>query len=191
MPFLSESAENHRRVDTYSGGVKRNALQGAKSIYLRNSRQHDAVRLPGYALTKAVNHRSWFWRPELAARIPYTVACIESLPYTRIGLVRAFICENTFMPTHRDMAPGPGHRKPYSKRHAIGISLIPATGGVGVLVWNERERRAIDLRGHCLILDDSRWHGVPMTNGMRITLRIFGELDVERLDPHLGQSHYA
>jgi hypothetical protein len=191
LPFLSESADNYRSIDTYLSGTRRNALRATSSLYLRNSRQHDALRDPSYRFTKALDHRSWFWRAELAAKIPYTIESIESLPYTRLGLVRAFISENTFMPTHRDMAPGPGHRRPYSKKHAIGISLVPATGGVGVLVWDESKRRAIDLRGHCLLFDDSRWHGVAMTQGMRITLRIFGELDFERLRPHLGECHCA
>jgi len=30
------------------------------------------------------------------------------------------------------------------------------------------------------MFDDSKWHGVPMTRGTRITMRIFGELDLER-----------
>jgi hypothetical protein len=191
IPFMSESAENYRQVETYAGGIRKNALKGVRTIYLRNSEAGDVVRDPRYAVTKALKHRTWFWRPELVARIPYTIECIESLPYNRIGLIRAFISEDTFMPTHRDMAPGPGHRRPYSKRHAIGISLIPATGGVGMLIWNERERRAVELRGHCLVFDDSRWHGVPMTTGMRITLRIFGDIDFERLGPHVKESCHA
>jgi len=89
------------------------------------------------------------------------------------------------------MAPGPGYRYPYSKTRAIGLSLIPATGGVGMLVWNEHKRRVLELRGHCLLFDDSRWHGVPMTRGMRIAMRIFGEIDFERLRPHWQASHYT
>jgi hypothetical protein len=60
-----------------------------------------------------------------------------------------------------------------------------------LVVWDESKRRAIDLRGHCLLFDDSCWHGVAMTQGMRITLRIFGKLDFERLRPHLGECHCA
>jgi hypothetical protein len=191
IPFMSESADNYRRLETYCDGVRQNELKGVRTIYLRNSRDSDVVSEPRYAITKRLGHDTWFWRPELAPRIPYTIQCIESLPYARIGMIRAFISEDTFMPTHRDMAPGPGHRKPYAKRHAVGISLIPATGGVGMLIWNEREGSVLELQGHCLLFDDSRWHGVPMTRGMRITLRIFGEIDFERLGPRLTESHYA
>jgi hypothetical protein len=38
------------------------------------------------------------------------------------------------------------------------------------------------------MFDDSRWHGVSMTRGLRITLRIFGELDYERLSEHLVET---
>jgi hypothetical protein len=35
------------------------------------------------------------------------------------------------------------------------------------------------------VFDDSFWHGVPMTRGPRITIRIFGELDFDRLAERL------
>jgi hypothetical protein len=43
------------------------------------------------------------------------------------------------------------------------------------------------MHGHCLLFDDSRWHGVPMTRGTRITLRVFGELEFERLEERLAE----
>ena len=183
IPFRSASRRNYGRIDLYgSSGVERRMLRGAKIFYLRNSTSNDVLRDSRFAVNKKLPHDSWFWRPEVAERIPYTIECIEALPYRRIGLVRAFVCEDTFMPTHRDTAPDAEGR--YDRERAVGISLIPSTGGVGMLIWDEARRKVHDVKGQCLIFDDSKWHGVPMTRGTRITLRIFGELDFNRLQKH-------
>jgi hypothetical protein len=178
IPFMSESKARYRAIDTMvDDAVCRKALRGVNIFYLRNSRESDVTRDSRFSTTKKLRHDSWFWRPELEARIPYTVSCIESLPYRTLGLIRVFVCQDTFMPTHRDTVPVRG----YDKSKAIGLSLIPATGGVGMLIWDERRREVREMDGHCLLFDDSKWHGVPMTEGTRITLRIFGELDFARL----------
>jgi hypothetical protein len=185
IPFMTESAENYRRIDLYTrAGIERHALRGARIFYLRNSKDGDVTRDPRFKTTKTHAHASWFWRPELAPRIGYTIECIESLPYRTLGLVRTFVCENTFMPTHRDTVPDPARAEPYDRSKAIGISLIPATGEVGMRIWDDAERRVHEVRGHCILFDDSKWHGVPMTSGTRITMRIFGELDSARLSGH-------
>lgn len=185
IPFMSESVRNYRRIDTYSdSGIRRNGLPGARIFYLRNSHDHDVTRASSFRVTKGLNHSSWYWRPELRERIPYTIDCIESLPYRVLGLIRAFVCENTFMPTHRDTVPAVDGA--YDRSRALGISLIPATGGVGMLIWDEASRAVRELHGHCLLFDDSKWHGVPMTQGTRITLRIFGELDPDRVAARLA-----
>jgi hypothetical protein len=181
IPFMSESERNYRRVDTYTErGIARNELRGAKVFYLRNSHENDVTRDSRFAVTKNLSHESWYWRPELAQRIPYTISCIESLPYRTLGLVRAFLCEDTFMPTHRDTVPQNAEAG-YDRGRAVGISLVPDTGGVDMLIWDDARRQVLAMKGHCLVFDDSKWHGVPMTSGLRITLRIFGELDFERL----------
>lgn len=176
IPFLSESEANYRRIDTCDeSGIHRNGLDGVRITYLRNSTENDVRRDPSFKVTKSLSHASWYWRPELKNRIPYTIQCIQSLPYRTVGLVRAFICNNTFMPTHRDSVPDAEGR--YDRSKAQGISLIPMTGDVGMLIWDEDARKVRELRGNCLMFDDSNWHGVPITTGTRITLRIFGDLD--------------
>jgi len=178
IPFMSESEERYRATDTLAGGaIRTNRLRGASMFYLRNSCDGDVRRDPRFFVTKVLNHESWYWRPDLEARIAYTIGCIESLPYRTLGLVRVFVYENTFMPTHRDTEPERG----YDRSRAVGLSVIPATGGVGMLIWDDAARRVRELEGHCLLFDDSRWHGVPMTRGTRITLRIFGDLDHAQL----------
>jgi hypothetical protein len=179
IPFMSESVDNYRRIDVFEGGVAPRPLRGASIFYLRNSNEGDVVRRSPYGFSKGLSHRSWYWRPELRERIGYTIECIESLPYRTIGVVRTFVCEDTFMPTHRDVQPAADGS--YDKSKAIGISLVPATGGVGMLIWNAAARRVEEVRANCLVFDDSVWHGVPMTKGLRITIRIFGELDFDRL----------
>ena len=178
IPFMSESAARYGAIDTMEdGAVRRKRLRGASIFYLRNSTENDVTRDSRFSVTKTLSHESWYWRPELKERIGYTVECIESLPYRTLGLIRVFVCEDTFMPTHRDTVPAEG----YDRTKAIGVSLVPATGGVGMLIWDDVARAVRDVKGNCLLFDDSKWHGVPMTRGARITLRIFGNLDFDRL----------
>jgi hypothetical protein len=173
IPFMSAGADDYRRVDSYDErGIEQGTLRGASTFYLRNSAERDAAKGPApYAITKTLGHEGWFWRPELEDAIPYTIECIESLPYARLGIVRAIVCEDTFMPTHRDADAALG------KDRTVGISLIPATGHVGMRIWNKAAGRVEEVRGNCLIFDDACWHGVPMTRGVRITIRVFGEPD--------------
>jgi len=180
IPFMSESAENYRRIDILERGAGGSELRGVSIFYLRNSAEGDVLRRSPYGVTKGFGHGSWHWRPELEERIPYTIECIGSLPYKALGLVRVFVCQDPFMPTHRDVEPDS-----YDKSRAVGVSLIPATGDVGMLIWNRVARRVEEVRGNCIVFDDSLWHGVPMTRGLRITIRIFGELDFERLGERL------
>jgi len=181
IPFRSESEENYRRIDTiHDGRMRRGEMRAVKMFYLRNSRDSDVLKDSRFSVTKMLRHASWYWRNEIAARIPYTVACIESLPYRGLGLIRAFVCEDSFMPTHRDTFPD-ALTGFVDRGKSIGISLIPATGGVAMKIWDAGAHRVRDVPGHCLIFDDSCWHGVPMTRGARITLRIFGELDFAAL----------
>jgi len=190
IPFRSESEANYRRIDvTVEREVRRKELRGVKIFYLRNSSASDVLARPGFAVTKTLGHASWHWRSELAERIPYTTACIESLPYRTLGLVRVFVCDDTFMPTHRDTDPEVN--PDYDRSKAIGLSLIPRTGDAGMLIWNRTQRSVHELRGHCLLFDDSNWHGVPMTRGRRITIRIFGELDYARLEERFTDACYA
>jgi hypothetical protein len=189
IPFMSESAENYRRIDTLTDeeGIERKALRGTSIFYLRNSKESDVIRDARFVTTKKAGHASWFWRPEVAERIPYTIGCIESLPYRTVGLVRAFVYRDTFLPVHRDTIPdtdGPGA---HDRGKTLGLSLVPATGGVGMLIWDEAGRLH-ELRGQSFLFDDSRWHGLSMTKGLRITLRIFGELDHGRLSEHLVET---
>jgi hypothetical protein len=60
-----------------------------------------------------------------------------------------------------------------------------------MLIWDEAGKTVRELSGHCLLFDDAKWHGVPMTKGTRITLRIFGELDLECLAGHLAKTPAA
>lgn len=178
IPFVSESVANYESIDTFGAdGIRRNGLASARTAYLRESTELDVRRHPSFKLTKGLPHASWYWRPELADRIPYTIRCIESLPYRAVGLVRAFFYKNTFMPTHRDTIPDADGN--YDRRKALGISLVPTTGQVGLRIWDDEKRKAVEFKGNALLFDDSKWHGVPMTTGLRITLRIFGDLELD------------
>jgi hypothetical protein len=99
--------------------------------------------------------------------------------------VRVFVYRDSFLPVHRDTIADTDALDDPGK--LLGISLVPARGDVGTLIWDD-SGRVHDLRGQCFMFDDSRWHGVPMTQGLRITLRVFGELDHGRLNAHLVET---
>jgi hypothetical protein len=55
-----------------------------------------------------------------------------------------------------------------------------------MLAWDDDRRAVEEVPGHCFLFNDAKWHGVPMTKGPRVTLRIFGEIDYGRLCAHFS-----
>ena len=40
-----------------------------------------------------------------------------------------------------------------------------------------------------MLFNDSAWHGVSMVEGIRITIRVFGQIDYNNFLPYLNQKY--
>jgi hypothetical protein len=166
-------------------------LDGFYNIYLRAPEEEAEFKNKSFNRTKYLTHSDWRWRPSLAGKLPYTIKCIESLPYKSIGLVRVFITKNTFFPTHYDYdynLDTVNESGVDDLTKTLGISLIPSTGDVPLKIWSNIDNSVKTVHGNSMIFRDSQPHGVPYTPGIRITIRIFGEIDFDALEKYIDKS---
>jgi hypothetical protein len=145
-----------------------------------------------FAYTKQLSSDGWSWIDKYRDLMPYTIKCIEDLPYSTIGLVRVFVTENTFFPTHIDtkkLVDGKFVQSDdYSK--CLGISIIPDTGNVPMSIWSFKNKEIYKIYGNAMLFNDSAPHGVNFTPGTRITIRIFGNIDFQKLEPYIKNTFY-
>jgi hypothetical protein len=157
---------------------KENQLLGFYTLYLRSPGDENLFLERSFKITKHLDHSNWVWRDSLRSLIPYTIEKISTLPFKKIGLIRVFITENTFFPTHYDYDP----KYPIDITKSLGISLVPLTGGVPLKIWSGVDKQIKEVHGHAHIFRDSQPHGVPFTDQTRITIRIFGDIDYNGLE---------
>lgn len=185
MPFISESVENYKKLPYIGDGAQPYRFQGEiespQRFYLKKSSAVNHEKR-GFQDTKIVEHETWAWDAVVAERCPYTISCIESLPFTSFGTCYSFISKGTFLPTHRDYNWGDeGHG--YDKTKSLGFSLVPDTGGIGTQVWNPSLKKVQVVHGNCTLFDDAMWHGtsIPEDGKRRIIIRVFGEMDWDKI----------
>lgn len=181
--YRSESVDLYNKIDYIDSGVShvQRELRGQHIFYLRYSKDNpDAQK---FLITKNLPTDNWEWIDRYKNTIPYTINCIESLPYKKIGCIRVFVTENTFFPSHRDYGMhGPFELSTdYSK--TLGLSIIPDTGNVPMSIYSFQHKQVHKVHGNAMIFNDSAFHGVEFTPGIRITIRIFGEIDFQELLP--------
>lgn len=148
-----------------------------------------------YAGSKRRDINEFCWCTNLIDKIPYTISIIENI-FTKIGIVRVFVTKNTFIPAHRDYVPDSEVYKFYNLgyystdyKKVLGLSLIPSTGNVPLKIFSPTDKKIIDVPGNALLFNDSLFHGVPVTTGYRITLRIFGEVNYSQFDNKFDMEH--
>jgi hypothetical protein len=107
------------------------------------------------------------WNTEVLSNISYTKKIIEALPFDKIGLVRVFLIENTFLPTHHD--------KTRLLKNNLGISLVPIDSGAPLIIFDKESLHPHPVFSSSFIFDDFDLHGIPMVDGIRIDIRVFGE----------------
>lgn len=157
---------------------------GAKIFYLRKCTTTDSQ---SFSITKYFPHSDWVWRDDI--NIPYTKQFIDSLPFTSLGMIRVFIFSDTFLPVHKDYktADVMGHSEDYDK--CLGLSIIPATGDVPMKIWSQKLNKVVSVPGNAMFFNDSVVHAVPKTNGIRITMRIFGDIDYNYFSDKVDMDH--
>lgn len=136
-----------------------------RSFYLRSSN----FDFKSYAVSKFTESENCQWHPAAEIKIPYTKKLIENLPFKKISIVRVFILNDTFLPTHSDES--------IFDKHNLGISLVPVHSGTPLIIYdNDNVHRVFSSS---FIFNDSYLHGIPMVNGLRIDIRVFGDLEQE------------
>lgn len=162
--FMVESLENYENITLEIGGKKiSKAIPPPRSFYLRNSNFLEK----SYAKSKNQKMDFCVWNPKVMEKLSYTKSVIEKLPFKNIGLVRAFITENSFLPTHHD-------RINSDKTKNKGISLVPIHSDSPLMFYDPEKKQINKTLSSAFIFDDSYLHGIPMTKGIRIDIRVFG-----------------
>lgn len=168
--------------------VDKREFDGFYNLYLRSPEEENKFFERSFNRTKYLDHDRWDWRTSIKAKIPYTIQCIESLPYKNIGLIRVFITENTFFPTHFDYDLNLDNKNDTGEddiTKTLGLSLVPLTGQVPLRIWSSTENAVKEVEGHAMLFRDSQPHGVPFTKDTRITIRIFGDIDFNDLNDNI------
>lgn len=187
--FMSEEEELYNNI-TYryrSGEIIKKEIKefpAFYNLYLKSHGAEENFKLRNFGVTKYLDHKEWIWRETIRDKIPYTISSIETLPYKTIGLVRTLITEKTFLPTHIDCEE---YNLIDDIGKTLGISIISDTGNVPLRIWSKKDNCVKEVWGNCLIFKDSEAHAVPYTNGRRITIRIFGDIDLEKLAPLIDE----
>lgn len=186
LVFKSESDDLYKKIDyidTNNTHVH-NGMQGQYIFYLRENDNN--LNAEKFIVTKSLPTNSWNWIEKYKNIMPYTIECIESLPYTQIGCIRVFVTENTFFPTHRDYGVGgpPVLSTEYAK--TLGLSIIPDTGNVPMQIFSYKNKEVCKVPGNAMLFNDSAFHGVEYTPGIRITIRVFGEIDFQKFIPYIN-----
>lgn len=167
--FMVESKENYDRITFQnSKGIIKNALEAPKSFYIKSI----DFKNKSYAESKKSIEGISIYNPKIANRLQYTKHVIENLPFETINLVRVFITENTFLPTHHD-------RLLYSQKSGIGLSLVPIHSNSPLMYYDPREKKINSIFSSSFLFDDSYLHGIPIVDGLRIDIRVFGNLKKE------------
>jgi hypothetical protein len=197
--FRSESEEYYNKIDYTVDHTKpkseviKRELRGQYVFYLRKHRDN-LLNDTRFSYVKNLETEGWDWITDHASKIPYTIECIERIGYEHIGCIRVFVTENTFFPTHRDTLAGDAIHPEVSHDYerCLGISLIPDTGGVPMLIHSQKENKVCEVHGNAMLFNDSAFHGVRFTPGIRITIRIFGNIDFQKLQKNIdfAQLHF-
>lgn len=139
------------------------------SLFLRENKT-----MPQYSYrgAKLAELDGWEWDNSLD--IPYTISVINNLPIKKLGTVRAVYFPDIPCIEHTDWDDSS------NLKNTLGLSLIPATGNTHCNVWSEKQSDYVSIHGHAMLLNDSIRHNVPKANGLRITVRVFGEIDYEQ-----------
>lgn len=150
----------------------------AYSLFLRKSLIQTEYSYRG---AKSVDFGSCEWDSDLD--IPYTQSVIDQLPYTNLGTVRVVYFPDVPCVAHTDWDDAT------DTKHTLGLSIIPSTGNTHCNVWRERLQKFVSIPCNAMLLNDSVKHEVPKADGLRITMRVFGEIDYKWFEDKIVPEH--
>lgn len=138
----------------------------AHSLLLRKSSETTEY---GALAIKATNYESWEW--DYSLDIPYTRSVIDAMPFKVLGPVTIVYFPEAGVIPHVDWDD------PADTKHSLAITLLPDPAGVSCDVWIEELQKFVSIPGHAMLLNDGVIHKVAKPKGIRITMRLFGEMD--------------
>lgn len=155
----------------YKDPLNNNQECNSYSLFLR---ENSTMPQYSYRGAKLAELDGWEWSNKLD--IPYTISAIQKLPFKKLGTVRAVYFPDVPCIEHTDWDDSS------NLKNTLGLSLIPTTGETHCNVWSEKLNRYVSIPGNAMLLNDSVRHNVPKTTGLRITVRLFGEIDYSKFD---------
>jgi hypothetical protein len=163
----------------YKDPLNDNQECNSYSLFLR---ENNTMPQYSYRGAKLAELNDWDWSKSLD--IPYTISAIEKLPFKKLGTVRAVYFPDVPCIEHTDWDDSS------NLKNTLGLSLIPTLGQTHCNVWSEKLSKYVSIPGHAMLLNDSNRHNVPKTTGLRITVRLFGEIDYTKFDDAIVREHY-
>jgi hypothetical protein len=189
--FMVENHEMYDKIDSIDMSLKHPETKDLRGQHIFYLREHaDNIKnTTKFLYIKQFETDGWDWIPDIVSRAPYTIKCIESLPFTKIGCIRVFVTENTFFATHRDSNTGGNFELSSDYARCLGVSLIPSTGNVPMSIQSFKTGKVYEVPGNAMLFNDSAFHGVKFTPDLRITIRVFGEVDFNKFIPYIDNTN--
>lgn len=162
--FMVETEDRYDSITSQNNGhVTKKSINPPQSFYIKSS--EDSFQ--PYSKSKKYSFARSDWNSNINDRLQYTKSLINELPFDKIGLVRVFILENTFLPTHHDRV--------FYDTNSLGLSIVPIHSGTPLMIHDRKSKEIHSTFSNCFLFDDSNLHGIPMVNGLRIDIRVFGK----------------
>lgn len=176
---LMNELVNHKCVPfTYPPERGSNEKVTAYSLFLRSPQDNFDYSYRG---SKSADFAKFNWNSEI--EIPYTKSCIENIPFTKLGTVRAVYFPDIPCVEHTDWD------NVNDLEHTLGLSIIPSTGDTHCKIWIDKLCTYVEIPGNTMLLNDSVKHFVPKSTGTRIAIRIFGSIDYSYFDDKIVWKH--
>lgn len=135
-----------------------------KTIWLR---VNDTEKFRDFKSAKSVTHTDWHWDPNL--NIDYLKSVVENLPFKTIGMIRAFSLGGSIA-MHVDS----NETTPTELTYNMGLTLAPN-------LEMPMSLDGMEIKEKYVLFNDSLPHGFPNATKPQISIRIFGDIEYDKL----------
>jgi len=135
-----------------------------KTVWLRINNKEN---FRDFKSAKSVPHNEWYWDSDL--NIDYFKSIVENLPFKTIGMIRAFSLGGSIA-MHVDS----DDTTPTELTYNMGLTLAPN-------LEIPMSLDGIEIKEKYILFNDSIAHGFPNATGSQISIRIFGDIEYDKL----------
>jgi hypothetical protein len=135
-----------------------------KTIWLRVNNKEN---IRDFKSAKSVPHQDWCWDSDL--NINYLKSVLENLPFKTIGMIRAFSLSGSIA-MHVDS----NDTTPTELTYNVGLTLAPN-------LEMPMSLDGIEIKEKYVLFNDSLPHGFPNATRPQISIRIFGDIEYDKL----------